>query len=239
MVELQIVIAIIGFIPGMVIKISGGSAYYFSDIQHWSALFFMPYYATYFIKHFQGIKLKIINFIALLCLLFAIKNCLYSGVRLLKENFVAKSAIMGKGHYALDYVKMHDLFTNTSIFSDRMLNIKLKENTEFRKLLFLTSLDRLKNKEKRILYIEDDKALLNILPCYKSPLFITSATGMSLLNGLSRGQCYCIDYGFEYYSRGDTISADMNVCRFIHNPIFKEVVSCNVLAQTYTIVPCK
>ena len=106
LIELQIVIAIIGFIPGMLMKISGGSAYYFSDIQHWSALFFIPYYSTYFIKHFQGMKLKIINFFTLLCLLFAMKNCVFNGVRVLKENFVTKSAIMEKGHYTLDLIKL-------------------------------------------------------------------------------------------------------------------------------------
>jgi hypothetical protein len=239
LLELQIVIVLAGVIPGTFLKIAGGSAYYFSDIQHWTALFFIAYYYTFCIKFIDNRYWKLIGIAGVLFMILSINNGIYGFEKVLKDNFSTKSCILGGKIYYTDYVKMHEIEQNTSIFFDENLKNRLAENEDFSRLIFLTSLDNMEHKGSRILHLEDEAILSKYLPCYKAPFFITAATGMSLFNGFSLKRCYYEDYGVEYYTRDDTVSNSENICEHLRNPVFKEVVYCNIAAQSYKIISCK
>jgi len=237
-IELQIIIAFFGFLPGAFFKISGGSAYFFSDIQHYTALFFMSYYLNFYIPYIKEKTLRVVYAICFFLMIFPFYNCMYAFKRLVKENFVTKNCILGRCKYSLDFVKMRDLFNNPSIFLDKRLNDALLLNKDFIRMKFLISLDSLSHKERKILHFEDQDFLLKYLPCYKVPFLITAVTGISLFNGYSIYRCYYADFGVEHYRRTDSVSKEQNICKFLNPRIFREVVYCNITDRSYRVVEC-
>jgi hypothetical protein len=238
LVELQIAIAVFGFLPGMVLQIAGGSAYYFSDIQHWTALFFIAYYLNLSIPHLKKRGLLLVYGFALLAVIAASLNSLYSWSRLWKDNYITKRCIQGTVNFNQDLISIRELISQRSVLFDKSLKTKLMEHEDFSKVTFLISLNGLEHKEAKILYVEDENTLSRYFPCYKFPFFVAATTGMSLFRGYSLRDCYWGGYGVEYYDKDRTVSKNENICELLNNPTFRAVVSINIAGQSQKVTAC-
>jgi hypothetical protein len=238
LLELQLVIAIVGFLPGMLLRVEGGSAHYFSDIQHWMAFISIGYYAPLLYSKPVNRKIKMAGY-ATGCLLLALAsaNAFFSFERTIKDNYITKQTVLGRAARNIDAVTSAEILENRETFFTRRLQTVLEGNNDYHKLMTFSALDQLADKEARILYIEDDQWLTQYLPCYKSAFFATAVTGIALLDGFSLDDCFWGGYSVEYY-KGNKATSTPNYCDRVQNDMFEEVVSYNFEKQSYRIIDC-
>lgn len=239
LLELQILIALVGFLPGMLLRVEGGSAHYFSDIQHWTAFFFIAYYSGYWFQNTKKVSRTLIYTASLLLLALCTFNSLYSFERLLKDNYITKQNLLRPKIFDVDLITTRELINNGSTLFNPELRTRLHANKDFNKLKSLISLDTLSNKKNLLLYIEDETSLSEYLPCYKLPFFMTGTTGIALLNGFSLKDCFWGGYSVEYYQENRNISKDQHLCSLVENKIFKGIISYNIIEQTYETINCQ
>lgn len=240
LLEIQIIIAVIGFLPGMLVRIEGGSAHYFSDIQHWTAFFFLAYYSSILLEQFRKSRamLRLSFAFAAILIVLSGANCFYSLTVVAKDNYVTKESILGKEIRPIETVSTAEILRHRSTFFTHDLNAALASNDDFRKLKALSRLDTVSQKQNRILYVEDEEWLEKYLQCYKYPFLLTAITGIALLDGYSLTECHWGGYGVEYYQDPKSMVAEKDLCGLVKNPIFQEIILYNIDHASYKTIPC-
>jgi hypothetical protein len=220
--------------------VEGGSAHYFSDIQHWTAFFFIAYYGSLLIQNIEHkILLRLTYGVCILMIFLGAVNCLYSFKMLAKDNYITKQGVLGKEIRHVNLVSTAEMIDNRALFFTQALKMALVQNENFHKLKAIAALDNLPRKKERILYIEDEQWLTEYLQCYKYPFLLTGTTGISLLNGFSLNDCYWGGYGVEYYRDIRSFPAGQDLCDLVASPMFEEIISYNINKESYTIITCK
>ncbi len=236
--ELQMVIAVVGFLPAAFLRIEGGSAFYFTDPEHWTALFCIAYYLPLCLSQLDSRKMKWSVIAGTFCMVAITLNSLYSAMRVWKDNYATKNTILGQPNYSLENVTLGELISHRSVLWNRRLRKRLREHPGYRKVEFLRSLEKMSNKSSKILYVLDEGSMSRELTCLKFPFFTVAATGMCLFEGYSVNECYWGNYGVEYYDITRK-TPDDNVCERISNPRFRDFVSVNVSEEKVSVTNCK
>lgn len=204
--ELIVVTAFIGIIPGLLIYIDGGSAYYFSDIQYWltviALIHFFPYvvYKLYSKKIALRIPLRIALFaLAILITREAVFRSFYYYT---KKNIQVRMALAsGSGN-----VDGNLGFPRNAgpIFSGLKDTPGYKEKIKLLNLKLFKSLRALPEdvRSKAVIYCEDPQQLERFLRCSEATFYIPAMSEMAMINGLYwRDTCYTIDaYGMKDYA---------------------------------------
>ena len=205
-VELIVVSAVVGMIPGMLIYIDGGSAYYFSDIQYWltaiALIHFFPYllYRLYSKRTALGIPLRIA--LLALAILITREAIFRSFYYFTKKNLQVRTALAsGSGNADGN---------SSSGKNGWSLFAGLKETAGYCEKEKLVNLELFKSlralpKDVRttaVIYCEDPQQLELFLRCSEATFYIPAMSEMSMINGLYwRDTCYTIDaYGIKDYA---------------------------------------
>lgn len=246
LIEVHVIAAFVGFLPGLLLNIAGGSAFYFSDIQHWIAFPVIGYFLPTVINNIR-IRYRVgLGGLGIVMMFYCYSNSLNVFEKFFNESIEMKGYIMTGAiipKIKLEYSQMSEIRSRMKVMFDDSLKIKEQRNAGLAlvgdQIGFLSSLDTLPDKSKKILFLTSDSLLSRFIPCNKLPFIISSLTGLASFDGYSVVRCPWQNYGVAYYTREAPITKNQDICPLLTDKRFKEVVYCNVDSMTYRIVPCK
>lgn len=210
-VEILVAFAFVGFIPGAVFSIGGGSAGYFSDLQRWLAIILVVAYSSTFllgakVSKDRGFSLGKINlssffFIILLApfvyssisnIISVDKSFVYDNVDTRMGLLPKNSAFKSKGHLKYMQELMRDQKMTLVQALVQSLNVPQAElekgaNEKYIMVRYLKDLDSMPMniKNKTVLFIpQDNQVYWNMVP-YRGIQFVAPALlGMATINGI-------------------------------------------------------
>jgi hypothetical protein len=221
-----LLISTLGALPGLFLKIAGGSAGYFMDVQIWFSVCFLLVILPDIFRVgailIQRIDKSYIRIIIIIAILIPIS---YAGI-ISQDNF-RKSVIRFVEHNLEDkktICKDTTIVTTKLTFIEKLTHINdlnlrlhdcLSKNQNYTILTQLYGLDTISTKEKShsMLVLGNIHDLTQYYVCYKYFFFFPALTGIAIKNGFVFENCYGKNYGFEYYKR-----ADLQFNRNIPNP---------------------
>ncbi len=217
--ELVAAIAVAGFIPGLVLEIHGGSAFYFSDVQRWIALpLVMAMGAGWLVRRqrnpgapsgmfakqgwIAGMRVShvVLVILALPLLGTALRNVTRAEETALRQNLMIRRDV-----YALAGVEAVVAWRN--LRDEAILRTGLQRSPRYRLASALRTLDALPRAQKRItaLFIpQSDSVFWNILPeperCNVVSLAGPALSGLAMIDGMPPARCYTNQYAFDFFS---------------------------------------
>lgn len=209
-----LVICIIGFIPGALLNINGGSAAYFMDIHLWFSVGFILIILPRFInlsKTLLGSLAKTTQKVVIIlgtCLvlyvgLISFKNFRYYAKLFIRNTYITYNWI-GGNHIGDDTfvqkVKISVLLRDWKNLRTKM-DSNLKQSPDYKALrrLYLMDTLSLDEKSKTILVVRDVSQISKKYPCSIYPFLIPALTGRALKDGYIYEQCESKNYSYEYY----------------------------------------
>lgn len=229
--ELVAAIAVTGFIPGLVLEIHGGSAFYFSDVQRWIALPLVMAMGAGWLARPQrnpdapsgifakkqliaGMRLSNVALVLLALPLLgtALRNATRAQETALRQNLTIRRDV-----YALAGVVPPVAWRYSR--DEAILRTGLQHSPRYRLVSALRTLDDLPRAQKRItaLFIpQSDSIFWNLLPeperCSIVSLAAPALSGMAMIDGMPPAGCgYTDQYAFGFFSprRGSQTEADV------------------------------
>jgi hypothetical protein len=238
-VEVLSVIAVAGILPGFILHIDGGSAFYFSDIQRWIALGFILTGAATLIPKFQwsrysGLAKIAIAFVAMPFVVSTLRNSVFWTTRMLKSNVELR-------------YQLYPPFERTSIvprirsFPHLTDPVKLRSGLEtsynYHPIQGLLALGRipLSEKQRSVVFVpQSEKPYWNILKrpnaCAFSGFVVPSLSGIAMVDGMPRPDCKLSPYYglslFEHrtHPQTDAEASDPAVCQRARSKGFDRVI---------------
>jgi hypothetical protein len=230
-IEIFLVIALLGLLPGAFLKIAGGSDWYFSDFQKLLGLCFVLAYLPYFIKtkeepplSYVG-KLKI-HFIFIILLIFFseilfINHYYTQGGSMLVKNIIIRKKILNPAEADIrtrEFIKekfQENGFSGilkSIIPASKLSQQSLSRQQNYKLVKVLEKLGEMKISEKRktCVYIPKSNKIFWEMNIYKDynhlrPFVTSTLTGMAMLDGLPEGELVDI-YGYYYYKKARDLS---------------------------------
>lgn len=216
-VEILLLIAIVGFVPGAILKFYQGNSQYFSEFQYWIASSFILAYLYQFV---EKIKPLFTNKYKLALIPLAITG-LYIGYKMdrnwamywrraVDRNLNDRMGICKSfpASYPARLQLTKAIRTVNLKKTDSLINalsapvqIALTASDRYNFIQNLKKLDTLSvsQKEKHLIYVEHLQTS-NLMECYKIPFLFPALTGMALYKGLPSEDCIGAEsYGYETY----------------------------------------
>lgn len=218
-VEILLVIAILGFLPGEIISIHGGSAVYFSDVQRWLALAFIIGRLPLWRKPapvrsttetgFRAVRLSTIAavFVAAPFVVTLFMNLAQWPARVLRTNLTTRSAIAsGKSTYSPIVTALRDI-------------ARLPESQRKQSLLFIPQT----SSQYWSMFTADGR-------CTFTPLIAPGIASVAMLDGMPAPDCPITDqYNMTAYTkrtRAQSVAdvTDQSLCRKARSRGFHNVI---------------
>jgi len=260
-VEILILISIIGFLPGTILKIDGGSAYYFSDIQSRISIALLLFFVLkdsfkqkVFIQFTKRISL-LIPIIGILTL----SNVFFQFEKAVNSNFKSRLELTNLYTGEVEYMKEvpYDILEfisgkkselNSKI--REMINLPAKGLAVSPKYTLLNNLQKIGNlhkdeKKKLCIYVPKSNTLYwkSINNAEKiTPFFIPALTGVNSLAGLP-DTIKSYEYGFSAYrdSYNDYtfVQPDINsICKYSKAQLEETIIMLDSTGK-FKVLDCK
>jgi hypothetical protein len=218
-IELVLIVSLIGFYPGAIRKIDGGSAAYFMDIHQWLSLALL---LVIFPEVLPAIKRSIASLtkattrkmvvggLALLTIIgtgVMLRNLTKSIDIFIKHQYTIRTWMSGRHLGEMKFVKditAMDFFRQRRELRANML-ANLQVDRDYLALKHLYELDSLSAREKSSMTIvpKETNLLSQKYPCHKNPFLIPALTGICMKDGFAAEWCHVKNYSFEYYRQKD------------------------------------
>lgn len=240
--ELVLVAAFTGMLPGLLIYIDGGSAYYFSDIQYWLTAVALIHYVPRFIRTSAIFKFeKILSFAYVFIMTIMIAKATLEVFSFVKKNVQIRTALA----YGNE-VTFKQLFRSTPVTAlAKSLTFDITKLPQYQKLIQranLQLLDSVKSlprsiKSSVVIYCEDPEQLGEFLDCGQATFYIPALAEIALINGLYwRDKCYVIDeYGMRPYASYPSKVPRENASELAASKGFKYLINVNLGNGTYLV----
>lgn len=240
-IELIVIAALVGVVPGLLIYIDGGSAYYFSDIQYWLTAIGLMHFSPYLIYKFYSkrVAFKIPFRIAMFVLVVVVtREAIFrSFYYYAKKNVQVRAALVSDSSGVDGKLAVPK---NARIFTG--LN-EAPGYREKRKMLNLELFERLRDlpaqiRSKGVIYCEDPQQLELFLRCSEATFYIPAMSEMAMINGLYwRDSCYTIDaYGIKDYAGMPAELSKEEAKRLARKQGFELMIVINLGKGTYAEV---
>jgi hypothetical protein len=210
-VEILTVIAVAGVMPGLVLHIDGGSAFYFSDIQRWIAVGFLLAGASTLLPRLKLAQKGMLYTIAILFILlpFAIsmaRNSVYWTKRMVRANVELRHSLYPENEASSIPPRIRSL---PRLVDPAKLNAGLIRGRNYEPVSGLLSLARLPLAEKArtaVFVPQSEGKYWNILArpnaCGFSGFVVPALTGMTMLDGMPDVSCTLSRYyGLSLFER--------------------------------------
>lgn len=219
--EVVAVVAIAGVIPGMVLHIDGGSAFYFSDIQRWLSVGLLLAGASALLPRVERLDLTRLRTIAILlvALPFAVstlRNSVYWTSRMLSANAELRRSLYPEADLAQINPGIRSL---PHLIDPVKLRGGLLRGRNYQPVAALLSLANLPLSEKRrtaVFVPQSETKYWSILArpnaCGFSGFVVPSLTGIAMIDGMPDAQCKLSPYyGLSLFERrkGAQTAADV------------------------------
>jgi hypothetical protein len=246
--EVLLVIAFVGFIPGQVLKFYGSNAFFFSEFQYWIAASFILCYLN---PLHDKVRIFLIGTRRFLLIPIAViglyighnmfKNILQSQW-LIRRNLSDRCFIAKLPPPETEPVKNIKIKLLKELLTSRFFEVADSVNTTLgvnvnsdlmssEKYLFLQKLisyDAMSISEKRKMLIRIDSTQNNpAIGCFNSPYFFPAITGAAMYGSFSTRQSPYL-YDFEAYKRKKkrtTCPSDVTACDELKKLGFKKFVT--------------
>ncbi len=223
--EILLIFVSVGLLPGLVLKIGGGSAGYFSDFQIWfslSLLIAMSFKLESLIKFQVDKNTMVISrsslrfsqiylFLLALALFFSIYNinneifALNHTSSNLKQSIIEKVGVISLKDSikkSLQQKSLPLLIKAMSVKRDGMLN--LPSYSLLMTIKNYTDAFNLKQKSNLYIYIERNNPYWSLLEAKSIPFLIPALTGIALIDGLPyKNEKPYLGYGYDFYQLKD------------------------------------
>jgi hypothetical protein len=201
--EVVAVVAIAGVIPGMVLHIDGGSAFYFSDIQRWLSVGLLLAGASTLLPRVERLNLTRLRTIAILviALPFAVstlRNSVYWTSRMLSANVELRRALYPEAELAQIDPRILSLprLTDSARLHDGLM--RGRNYQPVNGLLSLASLPLSEKRRTAVFVPQSETKYWSILArpnaCGFSGFVVPSLTGMAMIDGMPDAQCKLSPY---------------------------------------------
>ncbi|HEX6576025.1 MAG TPA: hypothetical protein VF042_13745 [Gemmatimonadaceae bacterium] len=202
-VEIVAAVALLGILPGFVLHIDGGSAFYFSDIQRWLSVglllagagTLLPQLRT---PSFRKLATIGIVFVALPFAVSIVRNSIYWPVKMLKANVELRHSLYPAAERASIVPGLRSL---PKLTNSTKLEAGLKAAENYNPVNSLLQLSRMPLDEKRhtaIFVPQSETKYWNILKrpsaCAFSGFVVPSLTGISMIDGMPAADCHLSPY---------------------------------------------
>jgi hypothetical protein len=257
--EVLTVIALAGFLPGAFIKIEGGSAFYFIEIQYWCALLIilasLPLLTVFISGFLNKVRYKAILKTTCLTLMVAVvlyNACIrlsiymYNNIHTRKQILTYEKGIVPKAdqHVFMKRLKKAKWQTvkESLVTFSKPINEKLNQIPIHGVYASMMALDTLPNKHTALVFIKDYVKLMDQFPCYKYSFVVPALTGMATLEGYDDEACsWFKNYGFEDYPKRERsfykASTD-DLCKKVSGTEFQSIYVFNLDRATYDVISC-
>jgi hypothetical protein len=238
-VEVLAVVAIAGILPGFILHIDGGSAFYFSDIQRWIALGFLLTGAATLIPKFEwnrysGLAKLAIAFVAMPFVVSTLRNSVFWTTRMLKSDVQLRYSLYPPFERASIVPGLRSL---PRLMDPVKLRSGLETSYNYHPIQGLLALNRIPLSEKRrsVVFVpQKEKPYWNILKrpnaCAFSGFVVPSLTGIAMIDGMPRPDCKLSPYYglslFEHRTHPQTEAeqSDPVVCERARKKGFDRVI---------------
>jgi hypothetical protein len=201
--EVVAVVAIAGVIPGMVLHIDGGSAFYFSDIQRWLSVGLLLAGASTLLPRVERLNLTRLRTIAILviALPFAVstlRNSVYWTSRMLSANVELRRSLYPEAELAQIDPRILSLprLTDPARLHDGLM--RGRNYQPVNGLLSLASLPLSEKRRTAVFVPQSETKYWSILArpnaCGFSGFVVPSLTGMAMIDGMPDEQCKLSPY---------------------------------------------
>jgi hypothetical protein len=201
--EVVAVVAIAGVIPGMVLHIDGGSAFYFSDIQRWLSVGLLLAGASALLPRVERLSLSRLRTIAILivALPFAVsmlRNSVYWTSRMLVANAELRRSLYPEAEQPQIVPRIRSLPRLTDPVKLRDGLIRGRNYQPVAGLLSLASLPLSEKRRTAVFVPQSETKYWSILArpnaCGFSGFVVPSLTGMAMIDGMPDAQCKLSPY---------------------------------------------
>jgi hypothetical protein len=238
-VEIVTVVAVLGIIPGFVLHIDGGSAFYFSDIQRWLSVgLLMAGASTLFPRvtrpRFTRLATIGVAFVALPFVISAGRNSVYWTARMLRANVDLRRSLYPAAERATIPPRIRSL---PRLTDSRKLENGLQLSPNYipvQGLLTVAQMPLSVKRESALFIPQSDDRYWTILKrpgaCGFSGFVAPALTGISMIDGMPRADCKLSPYyGLSLYRRrtGPQTAAEItleNLCTRATRLGFKRVI---------------
>jgi hypothetical protein len=201
--EVVAVVAVAGVVPGMVLHIDGGSAFYFSDIQRWLSVGLLLAGASALLPRFEPLNLTRLRTIAILivALPFAVstmRNSVYWTSRMLAANADLRRSLYPQADVAQINPGIRSLPRLTDPAKLRDGLIRGRNYQPVNGLLSLASLPLSEKRRTAVFVPQSETKYWSILArpnaCGFSGFVVPSLTGIAMIDGMPDAQCKLSPY---------------------------------------------
>jgi hypothetical protein len=236
-VEVLAVIAVAGILPGFLLHIDGGSAFYFSDIQRWVALaFFLTSAATIQRRvewnRMSGLGKLALAFVALPFIVSTARNSVYWTTRMLKANVELRHSLYPENERAAITPGLRSLPRLTDAVK---LEQGLKASVNYNPIQGLLQLNRLplQDKETSLVFVpQSETKYWTILKrpgaCAFSGFVVPSLTGIAMIDGMPAADCRLSPYYglslFRHRTGPQTEAEARDICLRLNDSRFDRVI---------------
>ena len=210
-VEVVAVVALAGILPGFILHIDGGSAFYFSDIQRWLSLGLLlsgasALFARTASRSLTGLQKAAIAFIALPFVISTARNSVHWTERMLRANAELRHSLYPAGEAAELTPGLRSLPRLTDPVK---LEAGLRRSPNFNEVKSLLQLSATPLDDKRrtaVLVPQSEAQYWTMLrrpnACAFSGLVVPAVTGMAMIDGMPAAECRLSPYyGLSLFAR--------------------------------------
>ena len=202
-VELVTVVAVLGILPGFVVHIDGGSAFYFSDVQRWLSVGLLLALAPTLLpsvspRRFGSLATIGIVFVVLPFAVSMARNSVFWTARMLKANVELRHALYPPDMRSsiVPGIRSLPLLTDSAALS-RGLRASVNYNP-VQGLLNLSSISLGEKRRSAVFVPQTDTRYWTILKrpnaCAFSGFVVPSLTGISMIDGMPAPECRLSPY---------------------------------------------
>jgi len=223
-VEIVAVVAAAGILPGFILHIDGGSAFYFSDVQRWLSVGLLLAGAGTLIPKLRltGLAKAALIFVAMPFVVSMARNSVHWTKRALKANAELRQSLYPASERAalIPRIKSLPLLTDSA-----KLSAGLRTAANFNPVVGLLALSGLPQAEKRrsaVFVPQNEDRYWTILKrpgaCSFSGFVVPALTGISMVDGMPPVGCALSPYyGLSLYHKRDRAQTEadampVNVC---------------------------
>ena len=201
--EIVAVVALAGILPGFILHIDGGSAFYFSDVQRWLALGLLLSAASVFFartasSRLTGLQKAAIVFVALPFVISTARNSVHWTARMLKANAELRHSLYPAGEAAALTPGIRSL---PRLADPVKLEAGLRRSPNFNQVKSLQQLSGLPLDDKRrtaVLVPQSESRYWTMLKrpngCAFSGFVVPSLTGIAMIDGMPAAECRLSPY---------------------------------------------
>ncbi len=238
-VEVVAVVAIAGILPGFVLHIDGGSAFYFSDVQRWLALSLILASAATLIPRVEWNRMSALGKLGVAFLLFPFlvstaRNSVHWTTRMLRANAELRHSLYPPAERNVTIAGIRSL---PHLADPVKLDAGLKSSVNYNPVMGLLSLAGIPLGEKEVTAVfvpQNEQRYWTILKrpgaCAFSGFVVPSLTGMAMIDGMPAADCKLSPYyGLSLFPHRTTaqVEADtarLALCRKARAAGFRQVI---------------